>query len=446
MDSPLLNQDSSYWRRNLAIIWLSQFITYVGFDVALPFTPFYMRECLEVPETMLRTYVGMSSAFPSLLLAIMAPIWGLLADRLGRKLMILRANYLGGVVFALMGLSPQLARLAGACGMSFVTPVGVFLTLRLLQGIFTGTTSAAMTLVSSSAPRERQGYALAILSTAIYSGEIGGMLLGGYLSEIFGYQKSFYLCGATWIFSGIFVHIFAVENFKRPLITAVKAKNELLTKLNIVVFPALPLFLTYILSSFARFLDSSQLPLVIEQLNGGPAMPYAARWTSIILAAGFIGAMLSGTTVGRLIDRNAKLVFSIAAACGGLLMLSILIPLVTSFGQSRMHLSLPGLPSDGSTSMIFMLAVRFGIVFCSATFEPVLNSWLSKITTPENKGNMFGSAVTFRSGGAVITHSMAAFLATNWGFRSLYIFGPCCYAIIIPVIFLVERRLHNRLI
>ena len=72
-------------------------------------------------------------------MAIFAPIWGSLADRYGRKLMVQRAMFGGAVVLAAMG---------------FVQNVQQLVILRAIQGMLTGTVPAATTLVASfSTPR-----------------------------------------------------------------------------------------------------------------------------------------------------------------------------------------------------------------------------------------------------------------------------------------------------
>ncbi len=444
MDKKIIDGEP-FWKQNLWVVWICQFVTYVGFSVAVPFTPFYMREGLGVADgDMLKVYVGLSSALPHLTLATMAPIWGVLADKFGRKIMMLRANILGGLIIGSMGLAPQIHQLLVKLGIDSIEPVHVFLFLRLLQGLFTGTTSAAMTLVSSCTPRAKQGYALAMISVSLFAGDIAGTVLGGYLSEEVGYQKLFMMTGTLWIVSGIALMLFTKENFQRP----VKIKSDSSTSPFITVFlPALPLFAIYIISNMARFVDNSQLPLVIEFLNGGEDMPHAARWTSLVMAGGFIGAMLSGFILGRFIDKHALLISLSACTAAGFFLLAILGLLSMDHLQHyRVHLNIPGFPPDGSAAVYVMLLIRPFLIFCSAVLEPVWNSWLAKLTPPSSKGLMFGSAVTFRSVGQIITHSLASALALHYGFKAIYIAGPMLFFGLIPIVIIVEKKLHHKLV
>src|SRR5207247_11239641 len=96
-------------------------------------------------------------------LAIFSPIWGALADRHGRKVMVLRAMLVGGLIIALMGL---------------VQNVGQFLILRILQGMFTGTIAAATALVASIVPRERLAASMGQLQTSVHVSSGAGRVLG----------------------------------------------------------------------------------------------------------------------------------------------------------------------------------------------------------------------------------------------------------------------------
>lgn len=436
----------SYWQRNLVIVMLSQFVTYMGVSMAIPFTPFYIRECLGITAPgKLKLFVGLASTMPVISLSVMGPIWGLLADKYGRKLMMLRANIAGAIFIALMGYSPQLGSFFASIGMPWCKPIYIFLFLRLMQGTFTGTSSAAMTLVSTCTPRERQGYALAMISAAFFTGEIAGSVVGGYLAAAIGYQNSFYVGGSLWFVAAIIIALGATEHFTRPVRVPRAAQAPrvpfMQTRFAQVMLPAIPLFALYVISNFARNVDASQFPLVVESLNGGPSMPYAARWTSVILAVGCLGAMLSAFVLGHFIDRHPTLTSSICSICSGAFM--ALVPALPFLfqGLSRVHLSLPGIPDDGSASVVALLGVRFITIFFMAGLEPICNSWLAKVTPQDSKGLMFGAAITFRSTGQILAHTVGAWLSMYWGFTAIYVFGPILFIILFFMFIWTGRRL-----
>src|SRR5438445_6689850 len=125
----------------------------LAFGFVLPFLPLYLREIGVTPDSAVVFWSGALVTSTGVSLAIFSPIWGALADRGGRKLMVLRSMLIGGVILALMGL---------------VTNVGQLLGLRILQGMFTGTIAASTALVATIVPRERLGSTTGLLQTSVY--------------------------------------------------------------------------------------------------------------------------------------------------------------------------------------------------------------------------------------------------------------------------------------
>lgn len=427
-----LADGTPYWRRNLAIMWLSQFLSLLGFSLSLPFAPFFIRILLgtDADEGQVRAYAAISAALSNVSFAIMAPIWGVLADKYGRKPMVLRANFGGAVIVALMGLSPNVLS---------------FMLLRTLQGMFTGTMSASMTLVVSCTPRNRQGYALGVLSTSVFSGDMTGLFIGGLLADTFGFRTSFFYAGLALGLSGLLVLWLAKENFVRPVSGKVPSLQPRLA-LNWqdwrwLLKPAMPLYILFIFSTIARYLDNTQFALFVENMNGGKDMPGASKLTSWVMCMGSIGAMVSGVVLGRLVDNHPQKVakFSSRGAAGFMGMIAILpfillsLPRVSVLGQ------------DTTYAVLCLLPLRFLMIFCSAGLEPVLNTWLSKITHPDRKGIMFGFASTARSIGCVLAHLAAGGLAYFFGVRSIFFIGPLLFLLLIPLLNHYEKDISAQI-
>src|SRR5205814_8511148 len=130
----------------------------------LPFLPLYLKEIGVSPDSAVVFWSGALVTSTGVSLAIFSPIWGALADRHGRKLMVLRAMLVGGLIIALMGL---------------VQHVGEFLVLRILQGMLPGTIAAATALVAGIVPRDRPACGVGLLQTSGYAGRSARPLPGG---------------------------------------------------------------------------------------------------------------------------------------------------------------------------------------------------------------------------------------------------------------------------
>ncbi|MBM4467107.1 MAG: multidrug efflux MFS transporter [Chloroflexi bacterium] len=187
------------WQRNLYVIWVAELVAIAGFSVALPFLPYYVQELGVTDPEQVAMWSGLVFSGHAITMAIFAPLWGSLADRYGRKLMVVRAMFGGAVLLGAMGLVRNVQQLA---------------LLRALQGCVTGTIPAATTLVASSVPRQRSGYALGLLQMAIYSGASVGPLLGGLVADALGYRAAFWVTAALLFTAGLSVFLLVEERFE----------------------------------------------------------------------------------------------------------------------------------------------------------------------------------------------------------------------------------------
>ncbi len=162
----------------------------LGISMFLPFLPLYLRQLGVTEPGKLETMSGLIFAAPFFAATVATPVWGFLGDRHGRKLMVVRAALGLTVAATLMGLATTVAQL---------------FFLRVGQGAISGFIAAAIALMASSAPRERMGYALGTLQTAIPSGTILGPLVGGYLADRIGARQVFFVTAALTLTSAIIV-------------------------------------------------------------------------------------------------------------------------------------------------------------------------------------------------------------------------------------------------
>src|SRR5688500_8836319 len=142
----------------------------------MPFLPFFIRELGVTDVGEIALWTGAILGVTPALTALLSPFWGRLADRYGRKIMVLRSLASCAIVMALM---------------AFVSsPLHVF-GLRAALGLFTGYGGLALSMAAESAPRERMASAIGTVQTAQRLGPAVGPVMGGILAEAVGLRRAF---------------------------------------------------------------------------------------------------------------------------------------------------------------------------------------------------------------------------------------------------------------
>ena len=390
------------WKQNFAVIWLSQFISIMGFNFALPFAPYFIQELGVTDPVRLKMWVAVFAASTPLTLAVFSPIWGMLADRYGRRVMLLRANFAGAIVLALMGT---------------VRSVELLILLRLMQGVFTGTMTAAQTMVSVSTPSHRSGFALGALTAAMYSGAMVGAFVGGVFADWFGFRGTFFAGGLLLLGSGLLVTFGTTENFVRH-IPEIEDERSPVRAHWADLGPALPILILIVAMAGARQFDQAMLPLLVQDIHG--SIQGVSIWTGSLSAFCGIAGLLAAPLLGRLADRVPPPKIGKMSALGaGLLML----------------------PQGLAYSFLLLFGCRFGMVFCAGGLDPVFQIWLSRVTPEHKRGVVFGWAATARSMGWVVAPLVSGVVASALGIRSVFFIGSLLFFGLVPLISVVVKRL-----
>ena len=187
-----------HWKRNLAVLSVVQALSTLGFGLVFPFLPLYVKELGTTMGGSLEFWAGMVFSLQAFTMMIASPIWGSVADRNGRKLMLERATLGGALIVTAMGFVQSAEQLA---------------LLRALQGAMTGVIAANNALVAAQTPRSRTGFALGVLNMARWAGVAGGPFVGGVLGEYFGFRESFWITGALLAIAGLAVFFWVQEDF-----------------------------------------------------------------------------------------------------------------------------------------------------------------------------------------------------------------------------------------
>jgi MFS transporter, DHA1 family, multidrug resistance protein len=101
------------WRRNVWTLCLIVFVAFVGFQFFSPFLPLYVRELGVTEPGGIALWSGLLSAVTPAVSGFLSPLFGRLADRFGRKMMLIRSLAGFVVIIAAMGLVTSSSRRSG---------------------------------------------------------------------------------------------------------------------------------------------------------------------------------------------------------------------------------------------------------------------------------------------------------------------------------------------
>jgi DHA1 family multidrug resistance protein-like MFS transporter len=186
-----------YWRRNLYILWLGLFFNHLAYTLSVPFFPIFLEKDLGIQKG-LEAWSGVSISISFLISGLCAPFWGSLADKFGKKSMLIRS-----------GVGLGLAHLANY----FVHDPYMFILVRIFQGLMAGFSPASIALVGTNTPEKHVGYALGVISTSTAAGGILGPLAGGLLSHWIGLRECFIASGLITLVSALIV-LFGVKEIR----------------------------------------------------------------------------------------------------------------------------------------------------------------------------------------------------------------------------------------
>jgi MFS family permease len=277
------DQEEQYWRRNLAVCLVGSFTTIAAMTLLLPFLPIYIGELGVTNPAAIAQWSGIAFGATFFAAASIAPFWGWMADRYGRKLMLVRASLGMAIAQSLMGMANNVFELVG---------------LRLFAGFAGGYASGATILVATQTPKRRSGWALGMLNSGIMAGSLVGPLIGGTLPPLIGIRSTFWLAGGV-IFLAFLATTFLIKEEKRSASTkkaAAEARwSQIPDKRPVVAMLAVGTLLT-----FANMSIEPIITLYVGQLVEPSRITFVSGLT---MSAAALGAILSAARLGKLADR-----------------------------------------------------------------------------------------------------------------------------------------------
>ena len=188
------------YRRNLFAVTSASFIGFMGFTLVMPFLPLYFHQLGVEDVGQVAMWSGLSLGVTPALTALLAPFWGRLADRFGRKIMVERSL----VSFVLV-----------MSATAFVTQPWHVFALRCVQGLFAGYGALALAMAADSAPPGKMAQAIGTVQTAQRLGPALGPVFGGTVAAIVGLQRAFFVAAAFY-FVALVVVFFMYDEQAAP--------------------------------------------------------------------------------------------------------------------------------------------------------------------------------------------------------------------------------------
>ncbi|WP_455387058.1 MFS transporter [Lactiplantibacillus pentosus] len=365
------------------VLWFCTFVAGMAFSEIMPFLSLFVSQLGDFTKAQVTFYSGLAFAADYAISAISAPLWGIIADKKGRKIMLLRASFGMAVAMGLMGL---------------VTNVWQLIALRALQGVFAGFISNAQALVASQAPRKYSGRALSTLITGAVSGQLFGPVIGGFLAQLFSIRNTFFITAglllAAFLLSLFFVqeHFKPVEHHRNPG----DSRNPLAAFQN-------PRLIIMMLCSTAivQFGNASIAPII--SLYVRELMHYKGPITvvaGIIAALPGISNIFSAPRLGRYGDHHGS---------GKVLLFGYIFAVIMYFPQGIV------------TSVVALGILRFAIGISDGALYPEIQTVLTKNTPVNLTSTIFSYNQSFQAIGNMLGALLGGLVAGWFNYNAVFI-------------------------
>ena len=382
-----------------------QAIMSLAFSTSAPFLPLYIIELGVHPISTVDLWAGAVASVNFLFAAIFSPIWGGIADKVGRKAMVVRSCAAICVFTVLMGLSQNVYELFLA---------------RAAMGLFSGFSAAALALVGTQVPEDALGFSLGWMATGQLIGGLAGPLIGGVLADwLGGYRPVFFWTSGIAFIATMTCTLLVKERFERP-VPSLQHPQTLWQRMGeLIRHPQLaPMFVVVLLAQVCALGVQPIVPLFVRNLVGN------APWLATAAGAAFAVTGLADLIASPFLGKRSD-------AIGYRRVLLIALAGVAAFT----------LPQGWSTSIWMFLALRFGVGAFLGGVLPTANAWIGRMFPIERRGAVYGmtSSATFL--GMFVGPLLGGGIASKFGFTAVFLtFGSLTLANWLWVAFGAARR------
>lgn len=314
--------------------------------------------------------------------SIMSPIWGSLADRFGKKPMIIRSGFGIALTYFLM---------------FFATQSWHLLVCRLLNGLLSGFIPSAISLVATNTPEHRVGRSLSLISTASNAGSVIGPLFGGLLAAAYGTRQTMLIGGSILVLATLVV-LFGVHE---KILKSDKPRSNILQDLKEASFnrSLMAMLITQTMIALSLMIIQPILTLFIGQLGVGENV---ATYSGIIFSLAGIASVIAApiwARYGEKIGFRNTLTYSLA-------------------GVAVMNLA-----QIFANNVYAFAAMRFAYGLFLAGVIPAVNAIIAASVPLEFRGRAFGISNSFSGFGGALGPLIGGAIGTWLGIRYVFLFA-----------------------
>ena len=375
-----------HWRRNLFVSLIGSFTIIVAMTLLLPFLPLYVEELGVEGHAAIVQWSGIAYGATFFAAALVAPLWGRLGDRYGRKAMLVRASFGMALAMSLTGMAQNIWQLV---------------LLRVLIGFAGGYSSGSTILVAMQTPKDRSGWALGTLAAGIMAGNLVGPLVGGALPPLIGIRNTFLLAGAV-IFVSFLATTFLIKEDPRRGSTASAAPREKKASGWSRIpdkGPVVAMLFTGMLLMFATMSIEPIITVYVGQLIEDQSR--VTLISGVVMSAAALGSILSASRLGKLADRVGHWnVITGALAVSALLLI----------------------PQAFVTQGWQLIGLRFLMGLALGGLLPCITAVIRHNVPDGAGGSVLGLSISSQYVGQVVGPLTGGFVGGHFGMRAVFLF------------------------
>ena len=351
---------------NLPVV-LAVFLDLVGFGIVVPQLPLAAARF-----TSSGLVIGAVVATDSLLSFLLAPRWGRLSDRIGRRPVILLGLAGSALAYTVFGLAGSLA---------------VLFLARILSGSLGATVNVAQAALADTTPPEQRSRAMGLIGAAFGLAFTVGPALGGIASRL-GERAPGLLAGGICLVNFLLASLLLRESRAR------RAQDWGAT----VRVPRAALVVT-----FTATLAFTTMYVIFQQFGTEVLGLTRAGISYSFTLVGLVSVLVQGRLVRRLAPKLGEL--RLVMWGGGLMAAGLaLLPLLAV------------LPPDGAA---LIAGIGLSVVLLSAGFSligPCVAGFVSRTTPPDDQGRVLGTLQSIGAAARIVGPPVLGALADTGGF------------------------------